>query len=204
MRISAVKQVSSDVVEITTEDGPVFFIRSFFLRSIKQEDIVPGAEFLDEKEEEIVEAGLSFAAERKAEEYLARCEQCRAGLEKKLASKNHSKQSVKAALDYLEERKLLDDIRFSCAWLRSHIILKPQGRKRLLAELCRRGIKTADAKAALDIFFEGTDEDELFLRAYSKAVKNGKSGEKLKKCLMDSGFPYKMICMMEKQNKDRL
>lgn len=200
MRISAVKQVSSDVVEITTDDGPVFFIRTAFLFSIKPEDIAPGAEFLEEKENELIDAALAFAAERKAEEYLSRCEQCRAGLEKKLAAKKYSRQSVKTALDYLEERKLLDDVRFSCSWLTSHSVFKPQGRARLFQELCHRGISATDARTALDIFFEGMDEADLFQRAYLKAVRSGKTGDKLKKFLLDAGFSYKMICALEKQD----
>ena len=89
MRISAVKQTSSDIVEITTETGSVFFIRFAYLSEVKAEEIIPGADFLDEKEMEILDAGLAFAAECKAEEYLARCEHCRRGLEKKLLQKGH-------------------------------------------------------------------------------------------------------------------
>lgn len=105
MRISAIKQTSSDIVEISTDGGSVFFVRFAFLDSVKPEDFFVGAEFFEDREMEIVDAALAFAAECKAEEYLARCEQCRAGLEKKLFQKSHSKQSIKQALDYLEEKK---------------------------------------------------------------------------------------------------
>ena len=142
---------------------------------------------------EIVDAALAFAAECKAEEYLARCEQCRAGLEKKLFQKSHSKQSIKQALDYLEEKKLLNDLRFSEIWLRNHIITKPQERIRLLRELISRGIKTGDAKKAVDDFFKVNDEIQLCRIAYKKALKSGKKDEKLIKYLMDSGFSYKLI-----------
>lgn len=193
MRLSAIKQASSDVVEITTEDGPVFFIRLSFLSHIAPVDIIEGAEFYDEKEEDVIDAGLAFAAEKKAEDYLARSEQCRAGLEKKLYNKGHSKKAVKIALDYLENRKLLDDVRFSYSWIRNHVISKPQGRLRLLAELCSRGIKNCDAKNALDEFFSTVDERELCQKALKKTEKSGKFGEKLLKFMIDSGFSYKMV-----------
>ncbi len=193
MRLSAIKQALSDVVEITSEDGPVFFIRTAYLFSIKPEELIPGAEFSDEREEELLDAGLCFAAETKAEEYLARCEQCRAGLEKKLAQKGHSRQAVKRALDYLESRKLLDDRRFAGAWIRSHVISKPQGRIRLTAELLARGISALDAKTAVEEFFKTASEEELCSLAVEKALRQGKSGEKLKKSILDAGFSYKII-----------
>lgn len=197
MRISAIKQALSDVVEITSEDGPVFFIRCAFLVSVQPELLVSGAEFNEEQTEEILNAGLIFAVERKAEEYLARCEQCRAGLEKKLLNKGFQKHFVRVALDYLEQRNLLDDKRFAFSWVRSHTVSKPQGRTRLLAELCSRGISSSDAKFALDEFFLQKNEQELCKRAYEKALRNGKSGEKLIKYMIDSGFSYKMIQMAQ-------
>ncbi len=197
MRISALKQAVSDVVEITSEDGPVFFIRLAYLQSINPDSIQVGAVFEDAELDELVEAGLAFAAERKAEEYLARCEQCRRGLERKLAQKKMSANSIKAALDYLEGRELLSDRRFAFSWVRSHTINKPQGRTRLLSELCSRGISTQDAKIALDEFFADVDELELCERAYKKALRNGKTGEKLLKSMIDSGFSYKMIKKIE-------
>lgn len=197
MRLEAVKQVASDVVEITTDDGPVFFIRTAFLTSLCQEDIVAGKEFFGEAEEDIMEAGLAFVAECKAEEYLARCEQCRFGLEKKLLQKKHSKNSVKKALDWLEEKGLLDDSRFSLSWLRSHILSKPQGRVRLVAELCARGIKPLVAKQAVDEFLVMVDEESLCERCYKKAVDSGKKEEKLIKYMIDSGFSYKMVLKIQ-------
>lgn len=199
MRISALKQAVSDVVEITSEDGPVFFIRLAYLQSINPDNIQVGAVFEDAELDELVEAGLAFAAERKAEEYLARCEQCRMGLERKLAQKKMPANSIKAALDYLEGRELLSDRRFAFSWIRSHTINKPQGRIRLLSELCSRGICSQDAKSALDDFFADVDELELCKRAYKKALRNGKTGEKLLKSMIDSGFSYKMIKEIESE-----
>lgn len=194
MKITALKsQENSDIIEITTDTGADFYLRLAYLVTVDADSVQPGSEFIEHQEEELLDAGLAFAAERKAEEYLARCEQCRAGLEKKLMMKNHSAQSIKAALDYLENRNLLSDRRFALSWVRSHVSTKPQGRTRLMAELCAKGIKRADCKVALDEFFEHNSESELCQRACKKAIKAGKQDDKLIRFLMDWGFSYKMI-----------
>ncbi|WP_147613673.1 regulatory protein RecX [Treponema pectinovorum] len=193
MRLESVKQVASDVVEITADDRPVFFVREAFLQNLKIDDFAKGKEFFGEEEEEILQAALIFSAECKAEEYLARCEQCRFSLEKKLIQKNHSKSSVKIALDWLEAKGLLDDSRFCRSWLRSHVISKPQGRPRLVSELCSRGIKTFVAKQAVDEFLEIAEEEKLCKRCFIKATAMGKKDEKLIKYMIDSGFSYKMV-----------
>lgn len=193
MRITELKQVLSDIVQLTTEDGPVFFIRKFYLTSINDGDLFAGREFSDDKEEELIFAGLAFAAEKKACEYLARCEQCRFNLEKKLIQKQYDKKAIQQALDFLEEKNLLSDKRFCESWLRSHTISKPQGFTRLYSELLSRGIKSTTAKEALKNFFEENSEEDFCRKALRKAVKIGKSEEKLKKFLFDSGFSYKLI-----------
>lgn len=193
MRLSAIKQASSDVVEITSEDGPVFFVRLSFLSLVKPEELTAGSEFVLEKEEDLIDAGLAFAAERKAEDYLSRSEQCRAGLEKKLLHKQHSKKAVERALDFLEGRGLLDDMRYCSCWLRSHTSAKPQGRTRLTGELISRGISCGNAQKAVNEFFETVDEEEMCLKALKKAIKAGKNGEKLLKFMIDSGFSYRMV-----------
>ena len=152
-----------------------------------------GAEFSDDKEEELIFAGLAFAAEKKACEYLERSEQCRFNLEKKLIQKKFDRKAIQQALDFLEEKNLLSDKRFCESWLRSHTISKPQGYSRLFSELLSRGIKNATAKEALKNFFEENSEEDFCRKALRKAVKIGKSEEKLKKFLFDSGFSYKLI-----------
>ena len=193
MIINATKQVSSDVLKIEAEDGPVFFIRYCYLSEISPDSIVSGAFFEENMEQELLDAALAFAAENSAASFLARCEQCRFLLEKKLLKKGHSKTAVKMSLDYLEKSGLLSDYRFSLSWLTGHVISKPQGYNRLYMELLSRGIKANTAKMALEEFFNNFNEKELFVRALQKAKKENKSGEKLKKYLFDSGFSAKFL-----------
>ena len=192
MRVLKIENIGSDCYKIAAERAE-FFLRAHYLKFVREEELCEGAEFLEEREEDLIFAGLAFAAEKKAVSYLERCEQCRAGLQKKLAQKKFEKAAVEAALDYLERRDFLNDGRFARAWLNSHRIAKPQGRARLSAELASRGISRQVSENALREFFEECGEEELCARALKKRVREKKSGEKLVAALIRDGFSYKMI-----------
>ena len=132
------------------------------------------------------------AATQKALALLARCEQCRAGLTRKLLAKGFSKGTVEGVLDALEEKGFLSDQRFARAWLNSRRIGKAEGRTRLLAELAARGIAKDVAKKAVDDFFEEFDEEEICARAVQKFISQGKSGDALMASMTRAGFSYKM------------
>ena len=132
------------------------------------------------------------AATQKALALLARCEQCRAGLARKLLAKGFSKDTVEGVLDALEERDFLSDRRFARAWLNSRRIGHYEGRSRLLSELAARGIDKEISKEAVDSFFEEFDEEEICRKAAKKFVAQGKSGEKLMASMQRAGFSWKM------------
>lgn len=132
------------------------------------------------------------AATQKALALLARCEQCRAGLARKLLAKGFSKDTVEGVLDALEERDFLSDRRFARAWLNSRRIGHYEGRSRLLSELAARGIGKEVAKEAVDSFFDEFDEEEICRKAAKKLVAQGKSGEKLMASMQRAGFSWKM------------
>lgn len=132
------------------------------------------------------------AATQKALALLARCEQCRSGLERKLLQKGFSKGTVEGVLDALEERGLLDDQRFARAWLNSRRIGHYEGRIRLLAELAARGISKEVSKKAVDDFFEEFNEGEICARAAKKFLSRGYQGDKLMAAMTRAGFSYKM------------
>ena len=132
------------------------------------------------------------AATQKALALLARCEQCRAGLARKLLAKGFSKDTVEGVLDALEERDFLSDRRFARAWLNSRRIGHYEGRSRLLSELAARGIDKEVSKEAVDSFFEEFDEEEICRKAAKKLVAQGKSGEKLMASMQRAGFSWKM------------
>ena len=158
-------------------------------------------ENFDQTQTESPAAREAAAASQKALALLARCEQCRAGLERKLLHKGYSKLTVAGVLDAFEERGLLDDLRFARAWLNSRRIGHYEGRTRLLAELAARGIGKETAKKAVDDFFDEFDEEEICARAVKKFLSQGKSGEKLMAAMTRAGFSWKLAANAIMANK---
>lgn len=188
MVIASVKEVSAGCFKITASTGPSFFLRASYLSLVSVSDLIPEAEFIEDKENDILNAGLAFAAEKKAVDYLARAEQSRSGLLKKLSAKGFARESIETALDYLESVSYLSDSRFARAWLNNRKIAHAEGRTRLASELAARGISRTDADSALNDYFEQNDEKSLCLRALRKCFRLKKTPEKIQNYLMQSGF----------------
>ncbi len=182
----------SGMFKLTPEEGSAFFVRKEYLPEGLFERINVGLEFDDEESDSLLDAGLTCAVELKAVGYLARAEQSRFGLTRKLIEKKYDKKYVEAALTYLEWRGYLSDLRFATAWLNTRKINHFEGRSRLAAELAARGIARDVAGKALDEFFTENDEDELCRKAYEKLSKS-KADEKLIAALLRSGFSMKQI-----------
>ncbi len=178
--------------KFTPEEGSSFYIRKDYLPEGLFERIDVGAGFNETETDSLLDAGLTCAVELKAVGYLARAEQSRFGLTRKLLEKKHEKKYVEDALTYLEGRGYLSDLRFATAWLNTRKINHYEGRSRLAAELAVRGINRDVAKQALDEFFTEHDEEEICRKAYEKLSKT-KSGEKLTEALIRAGFTYKQI-----------
>ena len=85
MVILATEQASFGCIKITADSGLAFFIRTAYLKVVDVETITEGAVFEGETEDDIVNAGLTVNAERKAYDYLMRAEHSRLMLERKLA-----------------------------------------------------------------------------------------------------------------------
>ena len=187
-----VESSCSGMFKLTPEEGSAFFVRKEYLPEGLFERIDVGLEFDDEETDSLLDAGLTCAVELKAVGYLARAEQSRFGLTRKLIEKKYDKKYVEAALTYLEWRGYLSDLRFATAWLNTRKINHYEGRSRLAAELAARGIARDVAGKALDEFFTENDEDELCRKAYEKLSKS-KADEKLIAALLRSGFSMKQI-----------
>ena len=182
----------SGMFKLTPEEGSAFFVRKEYLPEGLFERIDVGVEFDETDTDSLLDAGLTCAVELKAVGYLARAEQSRFGLTRKLIEKKYDKKYVEAALTYLEWRGYLSDLRFATAWLNTRKINHFEGRSRLAAELAARGIARDVAGKALDEFFTENDEDELCRKAYEKLSKS-KADEKLIAALLRSGFSMKQI-----------
>ncbi len=182
----------SGMFKVAPEEGSAFYLRKEYLPEGLFERLDVGVEFDDEEADSLMDAGLTCAVELKAVSFLARAEQSRFGLTRKLIEKKYDKKYVEAALTYLEGRGYLSDFRYATAWLNTRKINHYEGRSRLSAELAARGIAREVANKALDDFFTENNEDEICRKAYEKLSKT-KSGDKLTEALVRAGFPLKMI-----------
>lgn len=195
MVIKTREQISPEVLKISSDTGSAFFLRTVYLSLVGEEEIFPCAEFCGEREDDIIDAGLSYSAEVKAEEYLARSEQSRFGLSRKLINKNYGKKYIEKALDYLEEKNFLSDLRFSRAWLSLRKLNHFEGRIKLSSELASRGIGKEDSEKVLDEFFSENSEEELCRKCYEKLLRNSShsSSEKIIRSMQQKGFSYSLI-----------
>lgn len=182
--------------KVAPEEGSAFYVRKDYLPDGFFERIDVGSEFNEAETDSLLDAGLTCAVELKAVAYLARAEQSRFGLTRKLIEKKYDKKYVEAALSYLERRGYLSDLRYATAWLNTRCINHYEGRSRLSAELASRGISRDVAATALDEFFTEHNEDEICVKAYKKLSKN-KSGDKLTAALIRLGFSAKQIRIAE-------
>lgn len=187
-------------MQITTVSGPSFFIRPFYLSLVALDELIFDAEFILEKEEELLDAGFCFAAEQKALDYLNRSEQYRMGLTSKLVAKGFDKNHINKALDYLESKKYLDDSRYARMWLNNRKINHAEGRSKLFSGLLSKGIRKDLIIGALDDFFEENREEDLCLRAIKKCRRLKKSAEKELNYLLQKGFSIKLINQVKEEN----
>ena len=82
----------SGMFKLTPEEGSAFFVRKEYLPEGLFERIDVGLEFDDEETDSLLDAGLTCAVELKAVGYLARAEQSRFGLTRKLIEKKYDKK----------------------------------------------------------------------------------------------------------------
>lgn len=194
MTINTIVETSySGMYKLTPDQGPAFFIRPQYIPSINFERLEAGALFNEEESDQLLDAGLACVVELKAVEYLARAEQSRFGLNRKLLQKKYEKKYVGMALDFLESKNYLSDQRFARAWLHGRRLNHYEGKSKLLSELQSRGISKEVSLAALEEFFTENDEMEICRKAWEKFIKKGKEGDKLIAAMMQAGFTYKMI-----------
>ena len=194
MIIKSVKETSyGGMIKIASEEGAAFYLRKEYLPTVDFDSLLPGSEFSGADEDEILDAGLAAVVELKAITYLARAEQSRFGLSRKLRAKEYEQKYIDMALDYLEIRNYLSDARFAIAWLHGRRLNHYEGRSKLKAELASRGIGREVAAAAVEEFFEEFNEMEICEKAYKKFVKKGKEGDKLVAAMINAGFTYKQM-----------
>ena len=194
MQITQLHETSyKGMFKLTPNSGPAFFARNEYLSSIQLESLAVDTDLSESQTDQLLDAGLACVVELKAVEYLARAEQSRFGLTRKLVQKKYEKKYIDMALDFLESVDYLSDKRFAEAWLNDRRINHFEGSGKLLSELMHRGISKDVSSKAVEDFFTENDEFEICKKACMRFQKKGKSDKKLVDALIQAGFSYKMI-----------
>ncbi|MBO5137770.1 MAG: regulatory protein RecX [Spirochaetaceae bacterium] len=143
--------------------------------------------------EDLIESGLVYSAEKAASAYLNRSEHSRFLLQKKLVAKGFDVAHITKALDFLEQKGFLSDLRYAVAWVRNRSIHHVEGRSRLLMELTSRGINRKIAEQVVDEHFETVDQNAFFEKVAGKCRRLGKTGLAAEKYLQRKGFTFAQI-----------
>ena len=139
-------------------------------------------------------------AEKTALRLIARAEQCKSGLSRKLEKHKYDPAVIDEVISKFIESKLIDDSRYTRLWLQSRLRLTRSPRQ-LLVSLCSKGIERDEAEAALRAVLDEETEYSLIERFVKKtqkkaARKKNKSEEinrSLKSLLRMEGFSLEVI-----------
>jgi len=129
----------------------------------------------------------------KAMDLLARRPHFRRELERKLHQRGYDHEEVDTTLDRLEEQGLLDDAKTASGFVAHRLEREPYGRRRLLAELVRRGAGEDVARQAVDAQTDDDDRDLARAAAERHLRRGGTTPEKLARYLERRGFSRRAI-----------
>lgn len=162
-RIVSIEEGALGTVKAVADDGSLFLYRACYLSP--SADVAAPFDVPDEVLSAAVEA---TRAESGAVSLLARAEQFRAGIERKLLAKGASRPAIAAALDRLEEAGLLSDDRYAESWIRQRIRSRAEGPRSLSAALAAKGVDRHAVKRAIAEAFEGEDKKDERLEIISR------------------------------------
>ena len=121
-------------------------------------------------------------------------------IENKLKNKKYNTNIINKTIDWLKDKKLIDDKVFSQMWIKDRVHKKPMGRLRLQKELYNKGIDREIIENIINDFFE-QEIDELEL-AYQMIQKKKNSltlkniqlePKKIVSLLKTRGFSYHIV-----------
>jgi regulatory protein len=158
------------ICRIGLSDGSLFSFNPAYLPCLFQgEDyFFPGKEISPGEETGLRFAADCFRAERAALRLVARAEQTRAGITRKLEQRGHKGSHIQAAVSYLAELKIVDDRRFAGRWIQSRLYRGADSPLRLIAGLCRQGIDRNTARSVCKSMLDFERETELLQKFIAK------------------------------------
>jgi regulatory protein len=143
------------------------------------------------------------AAHETALGYLARRTHFASDIERKLLTKGFAPEHVSGAIERLRRSALLDDRRSAAEWVAARLRRAPQGRRRLRADLERRGISREIVDAVLDEALS-RDEGDLVREAARRFRRRRRSADAraLGRHLSRLGFSTRDILMVSEESQD--
>jgi regulatory protein len=169
----------AEIRRVELSDGTLFSFKTSYLPSFLIDDSLyapgsaEGRELADGEAEALRFAAACLRAERAAFRLIARAEQSRSGLMRKLKRSGHENSCVQAVLERLSESGAVNDSRFAELWLVSRLSMRIDSPRALLASLRNRGIAGGDAEAALKKTLDADAELELLERYAEKTSLTG-------------------------------
>jgi regulatory protein len=156
-RIVKIQEGADGIAHAVTDEGSLFHFRHAYLSSAFEAESLDGmqsegtvAQVPFEIPLEVINMAVgALDAEKRALSLLARAEQHRAGLERKLAAKGISRWCQRQALDRLESTGMLSDRRYASAWIRQRLRGHVEGPRSLTAALSSRGVDAGAVREAL-------------------------------------------------------
>ncbi|GAB1457119.1 MAG: regulatory protein RecX [Spirochaetia bacterium] len=194
--IVAIEEGALGTVKAVSEDGSLFLFRPEYLPadtngSVKRVALVAPLDISDDLLFLAVEATV---AEVRAVSLLARAEQFRFGLERKLAAKGISREATKVAIDRLEATGLLSDQRYAESWIRARLRTKIEGPRSLAAALSSRGVDRHAIKQAIEVSLVADDavayRYEILTRIANKLGQSSADRKAVRLALSELGWKH--------------
>lgn len=203
-RIVSIRKGAHGIVTAVSDGGSLFHFRPEYYSQacgaaandapgldITASDAADGPFDLDD--EALSAAVEALAAETRAVALLARAEQYRAGLERKLTARGMPRAAFRIALDRLESAGLLSDARYASSWIRQRCRTHAEGPRSLSAALSARGVDRAAIRDALEASFSGEDRLDALANAARLVARDGLDRAGVRGRLLELGWRHTEI-----------
>lgn len=192
MQILEIKKEKSGRILVHTDGVDCF---PLYAKEAAAWGIAEGAEFSDEKWEELCREVLGKRAVRRAMYLLRQMDRTEAQLRQKLAEGHYPEALIDEAVAYVESWHYIDDYRYACSYIRCHQASK--SRLQLKVALQKRGVSADVMERAMEEEYAGQEEELIrkFLekRHYDPENTDWKEKQKIFQSLQRKGFPVSEI-----------
>ncbi|HUW70505.1 MAG TPA: regulatory protein RecX [bacterium] len=203
-RIVGIKKGAHGTVTAVSDEGSLFHFKlEYYGKACEAASVDAAPTALDAEAptkaySELDDGALAVAvealvAETRAVALLARAEQYRAGLERKLTARGVSRAAFRMALDGLESAGLLSDTRYASSWIRQRCRTHAEGPRSLSAALSARGIERYAIRDALEAVFSGGDRQSMLENAVRLVARTGLGRANMRNRLLELGWRHAEI-----------